>query len=204
MLHRASRSTPAPAVHHDRIVEPPVDQGHVVTFDRAQVDRLAGDHRRLIAGRSRYWLRPATSSCRRGLPPETHAGVRAAVYVQRLPGDEVRAIARQKRHGRCDVARVADAPPRYQHIAELGRVARHVEVARHFDDTGTDSVYAYMSRRQLDGKRSCESDDGAFGPRVRGMVRESPAAVDRGDVDDGAVSGAFQRGKCGAGTEEIA
>ena len=48
MLNRASRSTPAPAVHHDRIIEPTVDQGHIVTFDGAQIDRLARDHRRLV------------------------------------------------------------------------------------------------------------------------------------------------------------
>src|SRR5215204_6461518 len=52
ILNRASRSTPAPAVHHDRVVEPTVDQGHIVTFDRTQIDRLTGDHRRLVTGQA--------------------------------------------------------------------------------------------------------------------------------------------------------
>jgi hypothetical protein len=48
MLNRASRCTPAPAIHHDRVIEPMVDQGHIVTFDGAQIDRLTRDHRRLV------------------------------------------------------------------------------------------------------------------------------------------------------------
>ena len=50
--------------------------------------------------------------------------VRAAIDVERLPGDEVRAITREKCNGRSDVARPSDATPRNQRVTELGRVAR--------------------------------------------------------------------------------
>src|SRR5687768_17297112 len=131
----------------------------------------------------------------RALPEETHARVRAAIDVERLPGDELRAIAREKGDGRTDVARTSDAPPRYQRVAELGRVARHVEVARHLDDTRADCVHSHVPGRQLDGQRARKANDGAFGPGVGGMVWEASAAMNRGDVDDRAASGAFQRGQ---------
>ena len=47
ILQRASRSAPPPAAHHDWTVEPAMEQGRVVSFDRAEIDRLAGDHVRL-------------------------------------------------------------------------------------------------------------------------------------------------------------
>src|SRR5215213_5202332 len=111
-----------------------------------------------VAGRRCCQLRLATDLRPRGFPEETHTRVRATIHVERLPGDELRAVAREKRDSRSDIARVPNAPPRYQRVAELRCVARHVKVAGHLDDTGTDRVHPHVAWRQLDGQRSCEAD----------------------------------------------
>src|SRR5215213_11590362 len=99
-----------------------------------------------VAGRGHSQFRLATDLRPRGFPEETHARVRPAIHVERLTGDELRAVTREKRDSRSDIARVPDAPPRYQRVAELPCVARHVEVTRHLDDTGTDGVHPHVSR----------------------------------------------------------
>jgi hypothetical protein len=122
-----------------------MEQRRIVTLHGAQVDHLAGDHR---ANRT---CRPeGTQLFGGGFPEESHTGIRTPVHIEGLAGDELSVIASEKGDGRGDVGWAPNASPRYQRVAELGCVARHVEVARHFDDTGANSVHPHMTWRELD------------------------------------------------------
>ena len=46
----ADGGAPPPAAHDARIVEPAMEQGRIMAFDRAQVDRFAANHRRSPRG----------------------------------------------------------------------------------------------------------------------------------------------------------
>ena len=112
---------------------------------------------------------------------------KAAVAGQHLPGDEVRLVRGQKRHGVGDVLRRSQAA----HGSLLRQLGQYLsgQGVQHIraDDARRHAVHPDVGGGQLCRQRPGQADEGRLGAGVGDLAAGAPQSPDGGGVDDASL-----------------